>query len=114
VAGIMIMNIMLVAVSNRHSEIGLLKALGAPRTQIMGLFLTESALLSITGAFLGFLLAYSAMKLLAGFLPEYNLALAPWSPVMASGLALGTGIIFGVLPARRASLLEPALALSRR
>jgi putative ABC transport system permease protein len=89
VAGIMIMNIMLVAVSNRRSEIGLLKALGAPRTQIMGLFLTESALLSITGAF-------------------------PWSPVMASGLALGTGIIFGVLPARRASLLEPALALSRR
>ena len=114
VAGIMIMNIMLVAVSNRRWEIGLLKALGAPRTQIMGLFLTESALLSITGAFLGFLLAYSAMKLLAGFLPEYNLALAPWSPVMASGLALGTGIIFGVLPARRASLLEPALALSRR
>jgi putative ABC transport system permease protein len=114
VAGIMIMNIMLVAISNRRSEIGLLKALGAPRTQIMGLFLTESALLSAAGAFFGFLLAFGAMKLLAGFFPEYNLALAPWSPFIASGLALGTGILFGVLPARRASMLEPALALSRR
>ncbi len=114
VAGIMIMNIMLVAISNRRSEIGLLKALGAARSQIMGLFLTESALLSTAGAFFGFILAFSAMKLLAGFFPEYNLALVPWSPFIASGLALGTGIIFGVLPARRAAMLEPALALSRR
>ena len=114
VAGIMIMNIMLVAISNRRSEIGLLKALGAPRAQIVGLFLTESALLSFAGAVLGFFLALGAMELLAFIFPEYNLALAPWSPVMATGLALGTGIIFGVLPARRASMLEPALALSRR
>jgi putative ABC transport system permease protein len=114
VAGIMIMNIMLVAISNRRSEIGLLKALGAPQSQIMGLFLTESALLSIAGALLGFILAFGAMELLAGFFPEYNLALEPWSPFIASGLALGTGIIFGVLPARRASMLQPALALSRR
>jgi putative ABC transport system permease protein len=114
VAGIMIMNIMLVAISNRRSEIGLLKALGAPQSQIMGLFLTESALLSVAGAFLGFILAFGAMELLAGFFPEYNLALEPWSPFIASGLALGTGIIFGVLPARRASMLQPALALSRR
>ena len=65
-------------------SLGLLKALGAPRTQIMGLFLTESALLSIAGAFLGFILAFGAMELLAGFFPEYNLALAPWSPFVAS------------------------------
>jgi putative ABC transport system permease protein len=114
VAGIMIMNIMLVAVSSRRSEIGLLKALGAPQSQIMGLFLTESALLSVAGALLGFILAFGAMEVLAGFFPEYSLAIAPWSPFIASGLALGTGIIFGVLPARRASMLEPALALSRR
>jgi putative ABC transport system permease protein len=54
------------------------------------------------------------MEVLAGFFPEYSLALAPWSPAIGCGLALGTGIIFGVLPARRASMLEPALALSRR
>lgn len=114
VAGIMIMNIMLVAVSNRRAEIGLLKALGSPRRQIMGLFLTESALLSMAGAAIGFLLAYGSMEILAGFFPEYSLALAPWSPFIASALALGTGIIFGVMPARRASMLEPALALSRR
>ena len=114
VAGIMIMNIMLVAVSNRRSEIGLLKALGAHRHQIMGLFLTESALLSIAGAAIGFLLAYGSMELLSGFFPEYSLALAPWSPFIASALALGTGVVFGVMPARKAALLEPVLALSRR
>ena len=114
VAGIMIMNIMLVAVSNRRSEIGLLKALGAHPRQIMGVFLAESALLSIVGAAIGFLLAYGSMELLAGFFPKYSLALAPWSPFIASALALGTGIVFGVMPARRAALLEPAVALSRR
>jgi putative ABC transport system permease protein len=114
VAGIMIMNIMLVAVSNRRAEIGLLKALGSPRRQIMGLFLTESALLSIAGAAIGFFLAYGVMEILARLFSEYSLALAPWSPFIASSLALGTGIIFGVMPARRAALLEPALALSRR
>ncbi len=114
VAGIMIMNIMLVAVSNRRSEIGLLKALGSPRRQIMGLFLTQSAVLSIAGAVIGFLLAYGGMKILAAFFPEYSLALAPWSPFIASALALGTGMVFGVMPARRAAMLEPALALSRR
>ena len=114
VAGIMIMNIMLVAVSNRRSEIGLLKALGAPKGQIMELFLAESALLSIAGAGIGFLLAYVCLRILAGFFPEYSLALASWSPIIAAALALGTGVIFGVLPARRAASLEPALALSRR
>lgn len=114
VAGIMIMNIMLVAVAKRRAEIGLLKALGAPRRQIIGLFLTESALLSVAGALVGFLLSYGAMEILAAFFPEYPLGLAPWSLFIGSVMALGTGIIFGVLPARRAALLEPALALSRR
>ena len=114
VAGIMIMNIMLVAVSNRRSEIGLLKALGSPRSQIIGLFLTEAGLLSIAGAVLGFLLAYFGMEALSAFFPQYPLQLAPWSPLIGIAMALGTGIIFGVLPARRAALLEPAMALSRR
>jgi len=114
VAGIMIMNIMLVAVSQRRTEVGLLKALGAPRGQIIGLFLTESALLSIAGAAVGFIFAYAGMETLSAFFPEYPLQLEPWSPVIASVLALCTGIVFGVLPARRAAMLEPAAALSRR
>jgi len=114
VAGIMIMNIMLVAVSNRRAEIGLLKALGSPRQQIIGLFLTESAILSIAGAILGFFLAYIGMQILAAFFPQFPLELAPWSPVIGIAMALATGMIFGVLPARRAALQEPAMALSRR
>ncbi len=114
VAGIMIMNIMLVSVSNRRVEIGLLKALGATHYQIMGLFLTESALLSLTGSAIGFLFAIASMQVAAAFFPEFSLQIAPWSPVFAFTVALTTGILFGVLPARRAARLEAALALAQR
>jgi putative ABC transport system permease protein len=114
VAGIMIMNVMLVAVSNRRAEIGLLKALGASRRQILGLFLTESTILSSIGAGIGLLLALLGMRLAAFLFPEFPLHLAPWSSTISLGVALITGIIFGVLPARRAADLEPAFALARR
>jgi putative ABC transport system permease protein len=114
VAGIMIMNVMLVAVSNRRAEIGLLKALGASRRQILGLFLTESTILSLIGAGIGLLLALLGMRLAAFLFPEFPLHLAPWSSTIALGVALITGIVFGVLPARRAANLEPAFALARR
>lgn len=114
VAGIMIMNVMLVAVSNRRAEIGLLKALGASRGQILTLFLTESTILSSIGAAIGLILALLGMRLAAFLFPQFPLQLAPWSPAISLGVALITGIIFGVLPARRAAALEPALALARR
>ena len=114
VAGIMIMNVMLVAVSNRRAEIGLLKALGASRTQILGLFLTESTILSSIGAGIGLLLALLGMRLAAFLFPQFPLQLAPWSSTISLGVALITGIVFGVLPARRAANLEPAFALARR
>ena len=114
VAGIMIMNVMLVAVSNRRAEIGLLKALGASRRQILGLFLTESTILSSIGAGIGLILALLGMRLAAFLYPEFPLQLAPWSSTISLGVALITGIVFGVLPARRAAELEPALALMRR
>jgi putative ABC transport system permease protein len=114
VAGIMIMNVMLVAVSNRRAEIGLLKALGASRRQILGLFLTESTILSSIGAGIGLILALFGMRLAAFLFPEFPLQLAPWSSTISLGVALITGIIFGVLPARRAADLEPAFALARR
>ena len=114
VAGIMIMNVMLVAVSNRRAEIGLLKALGASRRQILGLFLTESTILSSVGAGIGLILALLGMRLAAFLFPQFPLQLAPWSSTIALGVALITGVAFGVLPARRAANLEPAFALMRR
>ncbi len=114
VAGIMIMNVMLVAVSNRRSEIGLLKALGASQGRIMGLFLTESTLLSSCGAGLGLLISFFGIRGVALLFPEYPLHLAPWSPVIACSVALITGMVFGVEPARRAARMEAAAALARR
>ncbi len=114
VAGIMIMNVMLVAVSNRRSEIGLLKALGASQWHILGLFLTESTLLSSFGAGLGLLISFIGMRLAAFLFPEFPLQLAPWSPAIAFSVALITGIVFGVEPARRAAKMEAAVALARR
>lgn len=114
VAGVLIMNVMLIAVSNRHAEIGLLKALGAPRRQIMQLFLMESALLSLTGGLLGLLFAIVGIAVAAHFYPGYQIVVAGWAPVVACGVSLVTGLVFGVLPARRAANLAPAIALARR
>ncbi len=114
VAGIIIMNVMLVAVSNRRSEIGLLKALGASRGQIIRIFLTEAALLSLMGALCGLAVGAAAIAICAWFFPGYPITIARWSPPLAMAVALLTGLIFGVLPAQRAAELTAAQALSRR
>jgi putative ABC transport system permease protein len=114
VAGILIMNVMLIAVSQRTAEIGLLKALGAPAGQVLGLFLSESALLSLTGAAVGLLLAAAGVYALARFFPAFPVTVPYWSPIAAVGMALFSGLVFGVLPARRAARLDPVTSLSRR
>ena len=114
VAGILIMNVMLIAVSQRTGEIGLLKALGAPGGQILRLFLSESAMLSMVGALLGLLLAAGGLQLTARLFPNFPMAAPLWAPLAAVGVALSSGLIFGVLPARRAARLDPVAALSRR
>jgi len=114
VAGIIIMNVMLVAVSNRRSEIGLLKALGSSRQLILRIFLAEAVLLSFTGAIAGLMVGVGGIKVLAWLFPEHSIGLAPWSPVVAVVVAIATGLLFGVLPARRAANLAAAQALSRR
>ncbi len=112
VAGILVMNVMLVAVSQRTSEIGLLKAIGAPASDIRRLFLTEAAWLSLTGALFGLILGYLGSLLIRLAYPQ----LPAWPPVWASlaGIlvALTTGIIAGLLPAARAARLDPVKALS--
>jgi len=114
VAGILIMNVMLVAVSQRTAEIGLLKALGAAPRQIVALFLTEAFLLSALGAGLGLLLGELASALVRHVFPVLPAQAPPWAVVTAILVALLTGLLFSLLPARRAARLDPVLALSRR
>jgi putative ABC transport system permease protein len=114
VAGILIMNVMLIAVSQRTAEIGLLKAVGAPRGQILVLFLFESALLSLAGAVLGLMLSAGGVFAIGRLFPSFPVTVPLWSPAAAVGVALFTGLLFGVLPARRAARLDPVAALSRR
>jgi putative ABC transport system permease protein len=114
VAGILIMNVMLIAVSQRTSEIGLLKALGAPQGQILGVFLTESAMLSLLGAGFGLGLAYSGMWVMARLFPAFPIAIPLWAIWISLGVSLAVGMIFGAFPAHRAAKLDPVEALSRR
>ena len=114
VAGILIMNVMLIAVAQRTNEIGLLKALGASPRQIRMLFFAEAALLSGAGAVVGSVVGQLGSLVIRQLYPAVP-AFAPlWSVIGALLLAVGTGIAFSVLPARRAAALDPALALARR
>ena len=110
VGSIVIMNIMLVAVAERTREIGIRKALGAKRRDIMAQFLVESATLSTIGAMLGIALgiAFSQLIALVSPLPA---SVAPWSIIVGVLVGAGVGIISGVYPASRASLLDPITAL---
>lgn len=108
VGGIGIMNIMLVAVSERTREIGLRKALGATPNNIMIQFLIESAILSTLGGLLGIILGILGAMAIRNFFPATP---ALNSILLAFGVSLGTGIIFGVYPARKAAQLNPIEAL---
>ena len=114
VAGILVMNVMLVSVTQRTSEIGLLKALGADAATIRNSFLTEAAMLSLTGAVLGYLLGLAGAAIIRQLYPTYPAFPPDWAVLAGLGTALVTGILFGVLPARRAARLEPVQALSKR
>jgi putative ABC transport system permease protein len=114
VAGVLIMNVMLVTVSQRTAEIGLIKAIGATARLVRILFLTEALLLSVFGALLGLALGGMGIWGLGTIYPDFPIATPLWSPIAAAGVALGTGLIFGVLPAGRAARLDPVQALSRR
>ena len=114
VAGILIMNVMLVAVSQRTAEIGLLKALGAPQQQILRLFLSEAALLSIFGAVLGLILGALGVWGIGRMYPALPVQPPLWAVIAAVGMSVSTGVLFGVLPARRAARMDAVQALSGR
>ena len=110
VGGMVIMNIMLVSVAERTHEIGIRKSLGARRRDILSQFLVESATLSTVGAMIGIALGLLAAKIISLKTP-LPAAVAPWSLVVATLLGTVVGIVSGVYPARRASLLDPIEAL---
>ena len=114
VAGVLVMNVMLVSVSQRTAEIGLLKALGATQHQLQQLFLAEAALLSSMGALMGSAIGQLGIFALQSLYPNFPMYLPAWAWLSALAVALGTGVIFGVLPARRAAGLDPVAALGRR
>jgi len=110
VGGIGIMNIMLVSVNERTHEIGLRKAVGAPRSAILSQFLIETLLLSVFGGALGVALGIIASVSLSMF-AGWTSVVTPQAVALAFGFSAGVGIIFGFWPARKASLLSPIAAL---
>jgi putative ABC transport system permease protein len=114
VAGILIMNVMLVAVSQRTAEVGLLKALGARGRQITALFLAEAVLLSVAGALAGLVVGYAANALIGRIYPALPVGAPAWAVVLALAIAVASGVVFGLMPARRAARLDPVVALAGR
>jgi putative ABC transport system permease protein len=110
VGAIVIMNIMLVAVAERTREIGIRKALGARRRDILRQFLVESATLSTLGAVIGIVLGIGFAKGLAAVSP-LPAAVEVWSIFLGVGVGAGVGIIAGAYPASRAALLDPIAAM---
>ena len=108
------MKVMWVSVTQRTSEIGLLKALGATPRQLLWLFLTEAVMLSVAGALSGLLLGKLTLVALQTIYPDFPLYLPPWAVAAALAVALLTALIFGVLPARQAAKMDPVAALSKR
>ena len=106
------MNIMLMVVSERTREIGLRKALGAKRRDIMSQVLTESITLSVTGGIVGVALGAMAAAAIAAVTP-LPATVQPWSVAIGVGITAFVGLFFGWYPARRASMLDPIEALRR-
>lgn len=111
VGGIGIMNVMFVSVTERTKEIGLRKSVGARRRDILAQFLTEAVVLSTTGGGIGIALGY-AFTYVASLHPKMvDISVPMWSVALATGFSLGAGMLFGILPAFKASILHPIDAL---
>ena len=107
VGGIGVMNIMLVSVTERTKEIGIRKAIGARRKDIVRQFLFEAMMLTFLGGVLGVLLAVGISRLLLFLIPSMPASIPMWAVVSGLTVSIGVGLIFGVWPARKASRLDP-------
>jgi putative ABC transport system permease protein len=110
VGGIVIMNIMLVTVTERTREIGIRKSLGARRRDILMQFLIESTTLSLVGGLIGLAVAFLISRLLVALTPV-PAELPIWAGFLAIGVSSGVGIVFGIYPAWKAASLDPIVAL---
>lgn len=114
VAGLLIMNVMLVSVTQRREEIGVLKALGARTRDVHRLFLFEAVMLAAGGGLCGLAAGLGSAALVRQLFPAFPVLAPWWAIALALGVALGAGLFFGVVPARRAALQDPVHALARR
>ncbi len=110
VGGIGIMNIMLASVTERTREIGIRRAIGAKRRQIIGQFLIETVVLSLAGGFIGIALGLLIPRLIT-YYADMPTVVTSWSIILSLGISAGVGIIFGLYPAVRAARLDPIVAL---
>src|SRR5258708_26395805 len=110
VGGIVIMNIMMVAVTERTKEIGIRKSPGARRTDILWQFLIESSMLSCFGGFIGIVTAWLLMVIVRMLVPV-PFAMPLWAVISALTVSTVTGLVFGVYPAWKAAKMDPIEAL---
>jgi putative ABC transport system permease protein len=108
------MNVMLVAVAERRREIGLLKALGASTRQVLAVFITEATVLSSLGGAVGLAVGWLSIRAFVQVYPTFPAAPPVWAVVASLVVSLGVGVVFGVVPARRAAKLDPVQALVGR
>jgi len=111
VGGIGIMNIMFVSVTERTREIGIRKAVGAKRRDILAQFLAEATVLSLLGGMVGVLVGYAGAQIVTPLLGGSRALVTPQSVIMALGVSVAVGLFFGIYPAARAAALHPIEAL---
>jgi putative ABC transport system permease protein len=111
VGGIGIMNIMLVSVTERTREIGLRKAVGAKRGDILGQFLIEAVVLSLLGGFIGIAIGVGGTVAVSTAMEDLSPHISPSTIMLATGFSIIVGLFFGIYPAMRAARLNPIDAL---
>jgi len=111
VGGIGVMNIMLVSVTERTREIGIRKAVGAKRGDIMAQFLVEAMVLCLLGGLLGVLVGYGGAQIVTPMLGSARAIVSPGSVMMGLGVSISVGLFFGLYPANRAAAMDPIQAL---